>query len=176
MDHSAEKGETVFLLTNIITNTVKNYGPLPTSKRIPAMEALTPLYGPSLDLADAKRVMNAAERAAIERGWPMVIAIVDNAGQTMLFVRLDQAQSGSAKVARQKAKTAVAFRRPTVAFQQALEQGGLHLRILAMTNLMPLEGGLPLVRDGAIVGAIGVSGMQSHQDAEIAQIGAAALG
>jgi glc operon protein GlcG len=85
-------------------------------------------------------------------------------------------ESGSAKVARQKAKTAVAFRRPTVAFQQALEQEGLHLRILAMTNLMPLEGGVPLVRDGAIVGAIGVSGMQSHQDAEVAQIGAAVLG
>jgi glc operon protein GlcG len=139
------------------------------------MEALTPLYGPSLNLADAKRVMNAAEGAAVERSWPMVIAIVDNAGQTVVFERLDQAQSGSVKVAQQKAETAAAFRRPTVAFQQALEQGGLHLRILAMTNLLPLEGGLPLVRDGAVVGAIGVSGMQSHQDAEIARIGAAAL-
>jgi glc operon protein GlcG len=140
------------------------------------MEALTPLYGPSLNLADAKRVLNAAEAAAVERGWPMVIAIVDIAGQTVLFERLDQAQSGSVKVAQQKAETAAAFRRPTVAFQHALEQGGLHLRILAMTNLLPLEGGLPLMRDGAVVGAIGVSGMQSHQDAEVAQIGAAALG
>jgi glc operon protein GlcG len=148
----------------------------PRTRIFSAMEALTPLYGPSLNLADAKRVMNAAEGAAVERGWPMVIAIVDNAGQTVLFERLDQTQSGSIKVAQQKAETAAAFRRPTVVFQQALEQGGLHLRVLAMTNLLPLEGGLPLMRDGAVVGAIGVSGMQSHQDAEIAQIGATALG
>jgi uncharacterized protein GlcG (DUF336 family) len=121
------------------------------------MEALTPLYGQSLKLADAKRVMHAAEAAAFERGWPMVIAIVDNASQTVLFTRLDQAQSGSLRVAQQKAETAAAFRRPTVDFQQVLEQGGLHLRILAMANLLPLEGGLPLMQDGAIVGAIGVS-------------------
>jgi uncharacterized protein GlcG (DUF336 family) len=140
------------------------------------MNALTPLYGPSLNLADAKRVMNAAEAAAVEREWPMVIVIVDNSGQTVLLTRFDQAQLGSLKIAQCKAETAAAFRRPTVVFQETLEQGGLHLRLLAMPNLLPLEGGIPLMREGAVVGAIGVSGMRSDQDGEIARIGAAALG
>jgi glc operon protein GlcG len=139
------------------------------------MNALTPLYGASLNHADARRVMNAAAAAALERGWPMVIAIVDVAGRLVLFERLDQAQLGSVEVAQQKAQTAAAFRRPTAVFQQTLGEGGVHLRLLAMANVMPLEGGLPLMRDGAVVGAIGVSGMRSDQDVEIAQIGAAAL-
>jgi len=176
MSDFSENRETEFLENEIITGNGWRYGPTRIVQKDFAMEALTPLYGPSLDLADAKRVLNAAESAAVDRGWPMVIAIVDTAGQAVLIERLDQAQFGSVEVARQKAETAAAFRRSTVAFQQALEQGGLHLRILAMTNLLPLEGGLPLIRDGAVIGAIGVSGMQSHQDAEIAQIGAAALG
>ena len=140
------------------------------------MNALTPLYGASLNHADAKRVMDAATAAALERGWPMVMAIVDVAGCLVLFERLDQAQLGSVEVAQQKAQTAAAFRRPTAAFQQTLGEGGVHLRLLAMANVMPLEGGVPLMRDGAVVGAIGVSGMRSDQDVEIAQIGAAALG
>src|ERR1700731_283803 len=139
------------------------------------MNALTPLYGAPLNREDAKRVMNAAAAAALERGWPMVIAIVDAAGCLLLFERLDQAQLGSVKVAQQKAETAAAFRRPTAAFQQALGEGGVHLRLLGMSNLIPLEGGLPLMRAGAVIGAIGVSGMRSDQDVEIAQIGAAAL-
>ena len=140
------------------------------------MNALTPLYGASINHADAKRAMGAAAAAALERGWPMVIAIVDAAGRLVLFERLDQAQLGSVEVAQRKAETAAAFRRPTAAFQQTLGEGGVHLRLLAMANVMPLEGGLPLTRDGAVVGAIGVSGMRSDQDVEIAQIGAAALG
>jgi len=139
------------------------------------MKALTPLYGASLNHADAKRVMDAATAAALARGWPMVLAIVDIAGRLVLFERLDQAQSGSVEVAQQKAQTAAAFRRPTAAFQQTLGEGGVNLRLLAMANVMPLEGGLPLMREGAVVGAIGVSGMRADQDAEIAQIGAAAL-
>nr|WP_238531316.1 heme-binding protein [Collimonas fungivorans] len=132
-------------------------------------------YGSPLSLADAKAVMQAAEEFARERGWPMVIAVVDSACHLQLLQRMDQAQLGSIGVSRQKAETAVAFRRPTAVFQDALGQGGSHLRLLAMDNLMPLEGGLPLLRNGAVIGGIGVSGMQSDQDAQVAMAGAAAL-
>jgi uncharacterized protein GlcG (DUF336 family) len=89
---------------------------------------------------------------------------------------MDQAQHGSVLVAQQKAKTAVDFRRPTVSFESVLAEGGMHLRLLAMTNLIPLEGGVPLVIEGKVVGAIGVSGMQSAQDGQIAAAGVAVLG
>lgn len=132
-------------------------------------------YGAPITLECAQRVAQAAQRAAQERNWPMVIAIVDSGGHLVLQLRLDQAQLGSIEVARQKAETAVRFRRPTKQFEDALTQGGLHLRLLGMTNLTPLDGGLPLVVDGCVVGAIGVSGMQSHEDAQVAEAGAAAL-
>lgn len=135
----------------------------------------TPRYGAPITFELAQRVAQAAQREAQRNGWPMVIAIVDSAGHLVLLQRLDQAQLGSIEVARQKAQTAVYFRRPTKRFEDALAQGGLHLRLLGMTNLTPLDGGLPLVVDGEVVGAIGVSGMQSHEDAQIAQAGAAAL-
>ncbi|MBU6486544.1 MAG: heme-binding protein [Burkholderiales bacterium] len=136
----------------------------------------TPRYGAPITLELAQRVAQAAQCEARRNRWPIVIAIVDSAGHLVLLQRLDQAQLGSIEVARQKAQTAVYFRRPTKRFEEALAQGGLHLRLLGMTNLTPLDGGLPLVVDGEVVGAIGVSGMQSHEDAQVAQAGAAALG
>jgi len=134
-----------------------------------------PQYGASITLADAKRVMEAAEAEANANSWPMVVAIVDTGGHLIMLHKIDQAQNGSVTVARQKAETAVNFKRPTRAFEDAVAQGGLHLRMLAMSNLIPLEGGLPLMKDGKVVGAIGVSGMQSTQDAQVAQAGAAVL-
>jgi glc operon protein GlcG len=139
------------------------------------MNALTPLYGEPISLADAKAIAAAAQARAEREGWPMVIAIVDSGGHLVLLHRLDQAQHGSVAVAEQKARTAVDFRRPTGAFESALAQGGLHLRLLGMSNLTPLEGGLPILRGGKVIGAIGVSGMQSTQDAEVAQAGLEAL-
>jgi glc operon protein GlcG len=139
------------------------------------MSALTPLYGEPISLADAIRVGAAAEAQAQRHGWPMVIAVVDSGGHLVLLHRLDQAQHGSVLVAPQKARTAVDFRRPTGAFEKALAEGGLHLRLLGMSNLLPLEGGLPILRDGKVIGAIGVSGMQSTQDAEVAEAGVRAL-
>jgi glc operon protein GlcG len=88
---------------------------------------------------------------------------------------MDQAQHGSVLVAQQKARAAVDFRRPTAVFQDALAAGGMRLRLLAMTNLIPLEGGVPLVMEGEVVDAIGVSGMQSAQDARVVIASAAAL-
>lgn len=134
-----------------------------------------PRYGAPITLEQAQRVAQAAQDEAQRYDWPMVIAIVDSAGHLVLQHRLDQAQLGSIEVARQKAETAVRFRRPTKRFEDALAQGGLHLRLLGMTNLTPLDGGLPLIVDGKVIGAIGVSGMQSHEDALVAAAGAAAV-
>ncbi|WP_202984887.1 GlcG/HbpS family heme-binding protein [Paraburkholderia sp. SG-MS1] len=126
-------------------------------------------YCDQFSLADARHVARAAEEEATRHGWPMVIAVVDSGGHLVLQQRLDGAQLGSIQVARQKAETAVLFRRPTRLFEDAVAQGGLHLRLLGMNNLVPLDGGIPLIRDGAVVGAIGVSGMRSDQDALVAQ-------
>jgi glc operon protein GlcG len=138
--------------------------------------ALTPLYGAPIALEEAALIADAARAEARRHGWPMVIAITDSGGHLVLLYRLDQAQHGSVLVAQQKAKTAVDFRRSTAAFESALADGGLHLRLLGMTNLTPLEGGLPILRDSRVIGAIGVSGMQSTQDAQVASAGLAAFG
>jgi uncharacterized protein GlcG (DUF336 family) len=145
----------------------------PSAATPPAWPVLE--YGPPIALAAAKRVMAAAEAEAQRNGWPMVIAIVDAAGRLVMLHRLDQAQNGSVAIARQKAETAANFRRPTRLLEAAIEGGGLGLRILGVADMMPLEGGLPLVADGKVVGAIGVSGMQSQQDGVVAKAGAAAL-
>jgi len=132
-------------------------------------------YGSPISLTLAIKVAQAAATEADSQGWPMVIAVVDSGGHLVVLHRMDQAQHGSVLVAQQKARTAVDFRRPTSVFEGALAAGGMHLRLLAMTNLMPLEGGLPLLMNGKVVGAIGVSGMQSAQDARVAAVGAAVV-
>lgn len=132
-------------------------------------------YGRPISLDLAKCVVAAAEAEAVANGWPMVIAVVDSAGDLVVLHKLDHAQHGSIDIACAKAQTAVNFKRPTKVFQDAVAAGGLGLRLLATANLCPLEGGLPLIVDGEIVGAIGVSGMQSHEDAQVAAAGAAAL-
>jgi uncharacterized protein GlcG (DUF336 family) len=115
--------------------------------------------------------MAGAEAEAQRNNWPVVIAIVDTGGNLVLLQRLDNAQFGSVEVARQKAWSAAAFRRPTKAFQEAIAGGGANLRILRLEGASPLEG-IPLAVDGQIIGAIGFSGVTSEQDAQIAQAGA----
>jgi len=105
----------------------------------------------------------------------MVIAIVDSTSHLVMLHRMEQAQLGSVAVAQAKAETAVRFRRPTKAFQDMIAEGGANLRMLSVDGLSALEGGLPLLVGGEVVGAIGVSGMQSAQDAEVARAGAAEL-
>ncbi|MBL8893548.1 MAG: heme-binding protein [Rhizobiales bacterium] len=132
-------------------------------------------YGPSITLEEARRVMEAAEAEARANGWPMVIAIVDTAGLLVMFHRMDNTQTGSVDIGPAKARTAALFKRPTRAFEEAIANGGIGLRMLSMTHVMPLEGGLPIERNGAIIGGIGVSGMSSPQDAQVARAGLAAL-
>jgi len=102
----------------------------------------------------------------------MAIAIVDTAGQLVLFQRFDNTQSGSILVSQDKAVSAAMFRRPTKAFQDAVAGGGAGLRFIGLRNASMVEGGLPIYIEGKIVGAIGVSGMASDQDGVIAKAGA----
>jgi glc operon protein GlcG len=132
-------------------------------------------YGPAITLEQAKDVVSGAEAEAKKNNWPVVIAIVDTGGNLIMLQRLDNAQFGSVEVARQKAWSAAAFRRPTKVFQDAIASGGANLRLLSLPGASPLEGGLPLVVDGQIIGAIGVSGVTSEQDAQIAQAGVDSL-
>jgi len=141
------------------------------------MHAVSPIirYGTPISLALARQVATAAETQAQAMGWPMVIAILDSAANLVVLHKMDHAQSGSIAIAQAKAESAVRFKRPTQVFEEALACGGIHLRLLATQRAIPLEGGLPLLVDGQLVGAIGVSGMQSTQDAQVAAAGAMAL-
>jgi glc operon protein GlcG len=132
-------------------------------------------YGAAITLDEARRVMAAAEAEALRNRWPMAIAIVDPAGRLVMFHRMDQAQNGSIVIAPEKARTAVDFKRPTKALQDAIAEGGVHLRLLSAPNALAMEGGVPIIRDGKIIGGIGVSGMSSNQDAQVAEAGIAAL-
>ncbi len=134
---------------------------------------IPPEYGTAITFEQAKKVMEAAEKEATRNGWPMVIAIVETGGHLVMLHKMDQAQLGSVTIARLKAETALHFRRPTKMFEDAIAAGGM--RTLSMPNVLALEGGLPILRDGKVIGAIGVSGMQSSQDAEVARAGLAAL-
>jgi uncharacterized protein GlcG (DUF336 family) len=132
-------------------------------------------YGAPISLELAKAVMAAAEAEARANDWPMVIAIVDSGGHLVMLHSFDHAQHGSVVIAQEKARCAVNFKRPTRAIEEAVAQGGLNLRMLATPGMVPLEGGVPLISSGKIVGAIGVSGMRSNQDGQVAEAGAKAL-
>lgn len=126
-----------------------------------------------LTLADAERMTAAARVAAIENNWTVVIAVVDDGGHLISLQRMDGTQKGSVRVAEQKARTAIMFKRPTKAFEDAVLQG--RQVMMTMPDAICLEGGLPLVREGVYLGAIGISGVLSAQDGVVAAKGAAAL-
>ena len=133
-----------------------------------------PNYGAPISLEQAKKVMAGAEAEAKKNSWPVVIAILDSGGQLVMLQRLDNAQWGSVDIAKEKARSAVALRRPTKALQDLIAQGGANLRLLNI-GYSVLEGGIPIVVDGKIVGSVGVSGVTSQQDAQIAQAGIDAM-
>ena len=134
-----------------------------------------PPYGPAITFDQAQKAMAAAQAEAKKNNWNVVIAIVDSGGHLVSLQRLDNTQYGSIDVAKGKAATAVNFRRPTKALEDVIAGGGVGLRILRLEGATPLEGGIPIVLDGKIIGGIGVSGVTSAQDAQIAKAGADAL-
>jgi glc operon protein GlcG len=140
----------------------------------PSLDAPLP-YGPPLTLKQAKAILQAAEAEAERNGWPVAIVIADASADVVLALKRDQTQHSSLSIATGKALTAVNFRRPTKMFQDGIAAGGEGLRFLAVPGVTPLEGGFPLVLHGQIVGGIGVSGVLSSQDAQVARAGMAAL-
>jgi glc operon protein GlcG len=128
---------------------------------------------PVLTLEDARRVAAAAETEARNNDWKIVIAVVDDGGHLLYLQRNHDTQFGSVETAIAKAHAAVAFQRPTKASEDAVLSG--RLIHLALPGVIPAEGGVPLERDGVIVGALGISGVRSSQDGQIALAGAKAL-
>ena len=127
----------------------------------------------ALSLEDAKRVAAAARAEAEKNGWTIVIAVVDDGGHLMYLERMDGTQKASSRIAEAKGRTAILFKRPTKAIEDNVKEGRTVMMVLP--GAVPLEGGVPLMKDGQCVGGIGVSGVQSFQDGVVARAGAAAL-
>src|SRR6185369_17120771 len=121
-------------------------------------------YGASILLEPARRVAAAAVAEARRNNWTMAVAVVDIAGELVYFEKMDDTQNGSVRVAAAKARSAALFKRPTKAFQDTVTGSPDGVRILGLEGAVPIEGGVPLVIDGLIVGAIGVSGGTSQED------------
>jgi glc operon protein GlcG len=126
-----------------------------------------------MTLEVAKQIAAAAEVEAKKNNWTVVIAIVDDGANLVYLQRADETQIGSIEVAQDKAKTAVRFKRPSKVFEDAVAGG--RNAVLKLTGALPIEGGVPLMDGGKIIGAIGVSGVQSSQDGQIAQAAVNAL-
>ncbi len=134
-----------------------------------------PPYGSSITLAQAKDVTDAALAPARANGWTMVIAIVDPGGHLVFLEKMDETQVGSVAIAESKARSAALFKRSTKTFQDRLAQGGDGLLVLRLEGVIPVEGGLPILVDGKMIGALGVSGGSSAEDEACALAGVAAL-
>lgn len=141
----------------------------------PAFAQMPNPYGAPIRLEDAKKAATPALAEAQKNNWRMAVAIVDPSGNLVYYEKMDETQVGSAQVAISKARSAALFKRPTKALQDALAAGGAGLRILKIEGAVPVEGGIPIVMDGKIVGAIGVSGDSSEHDAQCAKAGADAI-
>ena len=146
----------------------------PAPAPAPAAAPVLP-YGPAITLDQAKRVMAAAELEAAKNSWQVAITVIDSGGNLVMFHKIDNAQLASATVSEGKARTALEFKRPSKALDDAIANGGAGMRLLALKDITPLQGGLLVLVDGKIIGAIGVSGALSSQDAQVAKAGADAL-
>jgi glc operon protein GlcG len=137
----------------------------PTAAQLATKKALT--------LAAAEKMMAAAKAEAMKNNWKVVIAIVDEGGHLVELSRIDDTQYGSIDIAIGKAQTSAALKRPSKAMEDAVSGG--RTAILGVRGVTPLQGGLPIVADGAVIGAIGVSGVTSQQDEQVAKAGVDAL-
>jgi glc operon protein GlcG len=131
-------------------------------------------YGIPVSTEMAKKAAAAAIAEARKNNWAMAVAVVDTGGYLVYFERMQDTQVGSVQIAIEKAKSAALFRRPTKSFQDTLAGGGDGLRILGLSGAVPVDGGIPIIVDGKLIGAVGASGGSSTQDGQTAQAGAAA--
>src|ERR1700759_560261 len=130
-------------------------------------------YGPPISLIRAQAAIAAATGEAEKRGWAVNVAVVDSGANLVAFARMDGAQLGSIAVSEHKARTSVKFRRPTKAFEEAIQKGDT--RVLTIDDVMGSRGGIPLVEDGKLIGAIGCSGGAGSQDEVACMAGAATI-
>jgi uncharacterized protein GlcG (DUF336 family) len=128
-----------------------------------------PPYGPEIGVEQAKKIAAGAVAESKKNGWRMAIAIVDNHGFLVYYERMDDTQTASVWVAIDKAKASATFRRPTKAFEDGIAKG--RVALLGLSGATPIEGGLPIISGGKVIGAIGVSGANSDQDAAAAAAG-----
>lgn len=132
---------------------------------------------PTLELTDVKQIATAAEAEALKNHWPVTIAIVDDGGHLLWLQRLDAAAAISAHIAPAKAHAAALGRRDTKGYEDMINNG--RSAFLSVTPVAPaglLEGGVPIVKDGQCLGAVGVSGAKAPEDVQVAKAGIAALG
>jgi glc operon protein GlcG len=141
----------------------------------PAAQAQVPQYGPEVNLEQARKIIAAGQVEARKNSWPVAIAVVDNHGFLVAYEKMDNTQTGSVQIAIDKAVSAAIYRRSTKVFQDAVAGGGAGLRALNLRGASTVEGGLPIVVDGKIVGGVGVSGVNADQDGMVAKAGAEAL-
>jgi uncharacterized protein GlcG (DUF336 family) len=139
---------------------------------VPAIAQLPNPYGASVNLEKARKIAASALAEANKNNFKMAVAIVDTAGDLVYFEKMDGTQVASVNIAQDKARSSVRFKRPTKAMQDVLAAGGAGVRFLALQGAVPVEGGIPLVMNGQIVGAIGASGGTSDQDGQVAKAGA----
>jgi glc operon protein GlcG len=130
-------------------------------------------YGAPISLARAQAAIAAATAEAEKRGWALNVAVVDSGANLVAFGRMDGAQLGSVAVSEHKARTSVKFRRPTKAFEEAIQKGDI--RTLTIDDVMGSRGGIPLIEDGKLIGAIGCSGGAGSQDEVACLVGAATV-
>ena len=141
----------------------------------PAAGPKLPPYGLSITNEQSKKVADAALAPARANGWTVVVAIVDTGGFLVYLEKLDQTQVGSIAIAEDKARSSAIFKRPTKMFHERLARGGDGMIVLGLKGAVPVEGGLPIVVDGKLIGALGVSGGSSAEDEVCAEAGASAL-
>jgi glc operon protein GlcG len=132
-------------------------------------------YGPPIGVENAKKAAAAALVEARKNGWNMAVAVVEPSGVLVYYEKMDNTQIGSANVSIEKARTAALFKRPSKVFQDAVAGGGAGLRVLSLPGAVAIEGGVPIVVNGQIIGAIGVSGDAADHDGVCAQAGASTL-
>jgi glc operon protein GlcG len=132
-------------------------------------------YGPPITLDQAKRAMGAAELEAAKNSWQVAITILDSGGNLVMFHKVDNTQLSAITTSEGKARTALEFKLPSKALDDAIAAGGAGMRLLALKDITPLQGGVLVEVNGAIIGAIGVSGALPAQDEQVATAGAAAL-
>jgi glc operon protein GlcG len=155
------------------TTTAVGLSVLVLSVLAPVIASAQPLpnhYGAPIGIEAARKAATAAIAEGKKNGWTVAVAIVDPGGNLVYFERIDGTQTGSSTVAQEKARTAAAFKRPSKMLEDAVKAG--NSQFLRLPGALPIEGGFPLVVDGKIVGAIGVSGATSAQDGQCAKAGA----